>query len=39
MIIKMSESGCPGFTVNCHQTWNKNPTPNPLPAGDEGARM
>ncbi|BAZ86042.1 Panacea domain-containing protein [Dolichospermum compactum] len=26
-------------TANCHQTWNKNPTPNPLPASDEGAKM
>ncbi|MEI6442840.1 MAG: hypothetical protein WCO29_06865 [Nostocales cyanobacterium ELA583] len=27
------------FTANCHQTRNKNPTPNPLPASDEGAKM
>ncbi|MDM3848488.1 MAG: DUF433 domain-containing protein [Aphanizomenon gracile PMC627.10] len=27
------------LTANCYQTWNKNPTPNPLPASDEGARM
>jgi hypothetical protein len=26
-------------TADCHQTWNKNPTPNPLPASDEGAKM
>ncbi|WP_254434632.1 serine O-acetyltransferase [Aphanizomenon sp. UHCC 0183] len=26
-------------TANCHQTRNKNPTPNPLPASDEGAKM
>ncbi|KHG39985.1 hypothetical protein OA07_07570 [Aphanizomenon flos-aquae 2012/KM1/D3] len=27
------------ITANCHQTWNKNPTPNPLIACGEGARM
>jgi hypothetical protein len=27
------------LTANCHQTWNKNPTPNPLPASKEGAKM
>ncbi|MTJ41767.1 hypothetical protein [Dolichospermum flos-aquae] len=27
------------ITANCHQTRNKNPTPNPLPASDEGAKM
>ena len=30
---------CTLFTANCHQTRNKNPTPNPLPASDEGAKM
>ena len=33
-----AEADC-DLTANCHQTWNKNPTPNPLPASDEGARM
>jgi hypothetical protein len=27
------------LTANCHQTWNKNPTPNPLIAYGEGAGM
>jgi len=27
------------ITANCHQTRNMNPTPNPLPASDEGAKM
>jgi hypothetical protein len=27
------------ITAVCDQTWNKNPTPNPLPASDEGAKV
>ncbi|MDB9522185.1 hypothetical protein PN480_09495, partial [Dolichospermum circinale CS-1225] len=37
--VDISKYATSGVTANCHQTWNKNPTPNPLPASDEGAKM
>jgi hypothetical protein len=36
---RFREISAMAVTANCHQTWNKNPTPNPLIASDEGAKM